>query len=72
MMVAVALENFGKGSRCHLLNLINPLSVRKGLRYPKILTRAPAISPERALGFVLYDHNLVQGEHYDINAIGND
>ena len=40
MLLAVALATNRKGSRGHLVNLINPLSVRKGLRYPKKMWRA--------------------------------
>ena len=47
MLLKGALATFRKGSRGHLLNLINPLSVRKVLRNPKIFVMASP-KPNRA------------------------
>ena len=55
-------EKFRKGSRCHLLNLINPLSVRND-HLPKKIAEGFRSQPGRAKGFGIWHHKLVQGEH---------
>ena len=62
MLLAEALAKFRKGSRRHLLKLINPLSVRKG-PFAKKKCRGLPLSGRKAIEYLFYDINSVKGEY---------